>query len=114
MKIAIACDESAEGLQVSKVFARCEKFTLYDAAIDEMEYVDNPFMKIKDHAGEEAARFLAERGVKRIIGYEFGYKSRKIAEQHLIQLIVLGKDHMMVSELMRMIRETYLNTENNK
>ena len=111
MKVAIVSEGNTRDSKVAKVFARCNCFAIYNMKSSELEYVDNPYIQIKDHAGEEVARFLANKGVKRIIGYEFGSKARKTTDQYLIQLVLLGRDHMKVDEVLKMLESTNINNK---
>jgi predicted Fe-Mo cluster-binding NifX family protein len=107
MKIAITADGNNPGSSISKKFARCLFFAIFDTETLHIRFVENRFKTLEEHAGEEAVNFLVSEGVKRIISCEFGSKARKLTNEHKIQLVVYPDDNKTIEEIMEMLKSIH-------
>ena len=104
MKIAITSNGNTFESQLSKVFARCEYFLIYDTDNRSHEFVENPYRTQNEHVGEDVARFLGEKGIKRIIASEFGSKAKKVTDEFNIQLVVVPDEAKTIASLLEMMK----------
>jgi predicted Fe-Mo cluster-binding NifX family protein len=107
MKIAITADGNVPEACISKRFARCSYFALFDTETQQLRFIENRFKVLEEHAGEEVASFLATEGVQRIISCEFGSKARKVTDGHTIQLVVYSDDNSTIGEIIAKLKSTH-------
>ncbi|MDA3792088.1 MAG: NifB/NifX family molybdenum-iron cluster-binding protein, partial [Elusimicrobia bacterium] len=72
MKIAITSDGADKKSAVDSRFGRCNYFIFYDRGNDEYKAVENKAANAAHGAGIEAARAVAEEGVKAVITGNIG------------------------------------------
>lgn len=93
------------GLQdvVSEVFGRSNTFTIIDLegnAIKDIEVLENPALSYKHGAGPIVVKTLVDRGVKVVVGAEFGLGASSLLEQHNVAHIIV-KPGIRVNEAIR-------------
>ena len=74
MKIAIAATTAGTDAQVDQRGARAPYYQFFDTETGFSEVVPNPISKNERGAGPQAAAFLINRGVDKVIAGDFGQR----------------------------------------
>ncbi len=103
MKIAITSVGNSPDAKLDSHFGRCSYLVIYDTKTQSTEYIPNPCKENVEGAGPATARFVAARGVKKVVSGEFGGKVKSIFDSLQIQLVVLHVADRSVSDIIKML-----------
>ncbi len=101
-KIAITSEGNHVGAKLDKRFGHCNFFIIYDLDSQAMEIIPNPYRNNEEQAGTNAAGFLCEKGVCKVISGEFGLKVKPIFDAHQVQLIIYNHN-ITVERLIKLL-----------
>ncbi len=87
MKIAITSEGNTLNAQIDSRFGRCSYFAIYDTETKQTKFLENPAKDASGGAGPAAVQFVAQQGVKKIIGGEFGGKTVPLFQSLSIQMV---------------------------
>lgn len=87
MKIAIASEEKGLDARMDSRFGRCAYFAIYDGDNKSTEFFPNPAKDSPEGAGPEAVKFIASKGVKRVVASEFGRKAEAMLNKLQIEMV---------------------------
>lgn len=91
--VAVATPQGGSDDQVSPVFGRCQKFTLFDVGgeqVEEVEVIDNEHASAERGAGTQVVAQLAREGVEAVIAGNFGPKVFPVFEETGVKPYVAG------------------------
>lgn len=80
MNVAITSEGNTLNSIVDPRFGRCAYFAIYDTETKETEFILNPAKDSNEGAGPAAVKFVASKGVKKIIAGEFGGKIKTLLD----------------------------------
>lgn len=110
MKYVITSQLNSLDSFIDSRFGRCSYFTIFDSKSKSVEFIPNPFKNVEEAAGQEAVKFLANRGVSKIISGEFGLKIKSLLDSLKIQMIIIRNPQTKINEIVEMIN----NIKNNE
>jgi predicted Fe-Mo cluster-binding NifX family protein len=105
MKIAITAKGNSKYDKLDNRFGRCNYFVIYDIVSGSMEFIPNQHKDNIDGAGSAAVKFIASRGVKKVISGEFGAKVKSTFDQLQIQLIILHDPEIKIFEIISLLNK---------
>ncbi|MBP7496265.1 MAG: NifB/NifX family molybdenum-iron cluster-binding protein [Bacteroidales bacterium] len=105
MKIAITSTGNGLKSKLDPRFGRCSYFAIYDTETKETEFFKNPNKEAMEGAGPATVQFIAEKGIKKIIGAEFGIKAKPLLDSLKIQIIVYKEPDKNIEEIIAMLNQ---------
>lgn len=105
MKIAITSTGNSLKNKLDPRFGRCSYFAIYDTETQATEFFENPNKEAMGGAGPATVQFIAEKGVKKIIGAEFGIKVKPLLDSLKIQIIVYKEHDKSIEEIIAMLNK---------
>lgn len=87
MKIAIVSEKKSLDARIDSRFGRCAYFAIYDGESNTTEFFPNPAKDSPEGAGPEAVKFIASKGVKRVVAPEFGRKAEAMLKKLQIEMV---------------------------
>jgi predicted Fe-Mo cluster-binding NifX family protein len=88
MIIAIAASENHLKSNVDPHFGRCDWYCLYDTDTLKSSFIENTFRYQQEQAGCDAANFLLNKGIKKVIAGRFGSKVIDVFRANNVQMII--------------------------
>jgi predicted Fe-Mo cluster-binding NifX family protein len=77
MKIAVTATGPSLSAVIDERFGRCSYFLIVDMEDSHVEALENPYMTLNSDAGVQAARLVAEKGVKFVLTGNCGPKAHQ-------------------------------------
>ena len=87
MKIAIASEKRSLDARIDSRFGRCAYFAIYDNDSKTTEFFPNPAKDSPEGAGPEAVKFIASKGVERVVASEYGRKAEAMLNKLQIEMV---------------------------
>jgi predicted Fe-Mo cluster-binding NifX family protein len=103
MIIAIAASEEHLKSVIDPHFGRCDWYCIYDSAGGRHRFIENTFRYQQEHAGTDAAAYLAGIGVEMAVAGRFGTKVIEIFTTAKIQMVV-PKENEIISGFIKSIK----------
>lgn len=104
MIIAIALNGNQPDSTISRQFARCRCFALYEIETGALSMVDNPACALKEKAGPAVLDFLRARNVDKVISGEFGAGVQTGLQQLGIQMIIVPDDKRRLQTILDFLK----------
>lgn len=86
MKIAITSEGMNANSLLDSRFGRCAAFAIFDTDTKELNFIENPNRDADEGAGPASVSLVANKGVKRIISGEFGFKIKGLLNDLKIEM----------------------------
>ncbi len=103
MKTAITSTGKDLNSTIDGRFGRCSYFVIYDTELKSVEIMPNPNKEAEEGAGPSSVRFLASKGVKKIVSGEFGIKIKSLLDSLKIQMIVMKTEDKTIQEVIDLL-----------
>ncbi|HHU97955.1 MAG: NifB/NifX family molybdenum-iron cluster-binding protein [Bacteroidota bacterium] len=87
MKIAIVSEKKSLDARIDNRFGRCAYFAIYDSDSKTTEFFPNPAKDSPEGAGPEAVKFIASKGVKKVVAPEYGRKAEAMLNKLQIEMV---------------------------
>ncbi|MGI6572530.1 MAG: NifB/NifX family molybdenum-iron cluster-binding protein [Fermentimonas sp.] len=87
MRIAIVSEKKSLDARIDSRFGRCAYFAIYDSDSKTTEFFPNPAKDSLEGAGPEAVKFIASKGVKKVVAPEFGRKAEAMLNKLQIEIV---------------------------
>ncbi len=81
MRIAITSENKSLDSQIDSRFGRCAYFAIYDTEKKTTEFYPNTAKDSAEGAGPAAVKFVASKGVKKVVAPEIGRKAEALLNQ---------------------------------
>ncbi len=99
MKIAIASEKESLDARIDSRFGRCAYFAIHDTDSKTTEFFPNPAKDSPEGAGPAAVKFVASKGVKKVVAPEFGGKAEAMLEK--LQIEMVNEKDKTISEVIK-------------
>jgi len=103
MRIAICASENGFDSYIDMRFGRCNYFVIYDSESGSTEFIPNPYSNSAEDAGALSVQLITSKNVSKIVSGEFGIKIKPLLDSLKIQMIVIKKAEMRVSEIIKLL-----------
>lgn len=104
MKIAITSQGLDLQSKLDSRFGRCAAFVLFDTVSGNVEFVLNPNKDSSEGAGPASAKFIASKGVQKIISGEFGQKVKSIFDTLKVEMVAMHDSKDTVETIINSIK----------
>ncbi len=105
MKIAITSTGNTPESKLDSRFGRCSYFVIYDTELKSTEYIPNPNKESLEGAGIASAKFVASRGVEKVVSGEFGFKVKELFDSLKIELIIIKEENKPVTDIIGLLNK---------
>ncbi len=103
MKVAITSTGKSLESTIDPRFGRCAFFVICDLETGSTEFLSNPNKDASNGAGPASVKFVADKGVSKIISGEFGMKIKSILDDLSIQMISVKEHSKTIKEIIEML-----------
>lgn len=86
-------------------FGRCNYLVIYDLKNGATEFIPNPNKDKVEGAGAATVQLVSSLNVQKVVSGEFGNKVKAIFDSLQIQLIILKKPGIKVSEIIKLLNQ---------
>ena len=104
MKVAITASGNELASKIDQRFGRCQYFALYDTTTQKTEFVENSAKDASEGAGPAAVAIVANRGAKKVVSGEFGFKIKTMLTDLGIQMVIM-KEEKTVAEIIELLNK---------
>lgn len=103
MKVAITSKSNSLNSMMDPRFGRAEWLAVYDTQEKETAFHKNEAKEQQNGSGPQAAQYLADLGVNKVLSGDFGPKAKNALESLGIELVVL-KDEQPVENIIENLK----------
>jgi len=86
MKVCITATGNTVDAEVDPRFGRCSYFAFYDTDTKEVEFVENEWKEAMGGAGIQAAQFVVQKGVKKLVTGRVGPNAERVLKEAGIEI----------------------------